>query len=64
MSQRLRALEGHKEMRLIALTGYGQESDRHRSLESGFDSHLVKPVGTASLASALSAKSKAPETLQ
>ena len=30
--------------RLIALTGYGQESDRSRSASSGFDAHLVKPV--------------------
>jgi CheY-like chemotaxis protein len=29
---------------LIALTGYGQASDRTRSLEAGFDYHLVKPV--------------------
>ncbi|HSY39744.1 MAG TPA: ATP-binding protein, partial [Polyangia bacterium] len=30
--------------RLIAVTGYGQETDRVRSLEAGFDHHLVKPV--------------------
>jgi CheY-like chemotaxis protein len=30
--------------RLIALTGYGQESDRLRSRAAGFDAHLVKPV--------------------
>ena len=29
---------------LIALSGYGEEQDRHRSREAGFDSHLVKPV--------------------
>jgi signal transduction histidine kinase len=29
---------------LVALTGYGQEQDRRRSLEAGFDIHLVKPV--------------------
>jgi CheY-like chemotaxis protein len=29
---------------LIALTGYGQERDRHRSEEAGFAFHLVKPV--------------------
>jgi signal transduction histidine kinase/ActR/RegA family two-component response regulator len=31
--------------RLVALTGYGQEDDRLRSREAGFDLHLVKPVG-------------------
>ena len=29
---------------LVALTGWGQEEDRHRSQEAGFDAHLVKPV--------------------
>jgi len=31
-------------MRIYALTGYGQEEDRRRSAEAGFDGHLVKPV--------------------
>jgi CheY-like chemotaxis protein len=35
--------------RLIAVTGYGQESDRERALEAGFDEHLVKPVDLARL---------------
>jgi CheY-like chemotaxis protein len=29
---------------LVAITGYGQESDRQLALEAGFDHHLVKPV--------------------
>ena len=32
-------------IRLIAVTGYGQASDRARALASGFDAHLKKPVG-------------------
>jgi signal transduction histidine kinase len=32
------------DIRLIALTGWGQESDRRRALEAGFDHHLIKPV--------------------
>ena len=31
-------------MQLIAVTGYGQEADKQRSREAGFDAHLVKPV--------------------
>ncbi|WP_174842732.1 response regulator [Spirosoma rhododendri] len=31
-------------MLVIALTGYGQEEDRQRTREAGFNSHLVKPV--------------------
>jgi CheY-like chemotaxis protein len=33
-----------RNMRLIALTGYGQEADRQRVKDAGFDSHLLKPV--------------------
>jgi CheY-like chemotaxis protein len=40
--------------RLIALTGYGQESDRARSAEAGFDHHLVKPVSYQQLKDVLS----------
>jgi hypothetical protein len=29
---------------LVALTGWGQEEDRRRSQEAGFDAHLVNPV--------------------
>ncbi|HSG39891.1 MAG TPA: ATP-binding protein, partial [Thermoanaerobaculia bacterium] len=41
------ALAGHparSRMRVVAITGYGQESDRDRSQQAGFDAHLVKPV--------------------
>ncbi|MBA2540881.1 MAG: response regulator [Deltaproteobacteria bacterium] len=34
----------HPACRIIALTGYGQASDRQRSAEAGFFGHLVKPV--------------------
>jgi CheY-like chemotaxis protein len=33
-----------KAIRIIAVTGWGQESDRRRTEEAGFDDHLVKPV--------------------
>jgi CheY-like chemotaxis protein len=40
---------------LIALSGYGQDEDRRRSSEAGFERHLVKPVDLAALEAALSA---------
>jgi CheY-like chemotaxis protein len=40
----LRKLPGLGDLRLIALTGYGRESDRERTREAGFLHHLVKPV--------------------
>ena len=46
-------------IRLIALTGYGQVSDRQKALEAGFDVHLLKPVDPAQLRALLS--SRTPE---
>jgi CheY-like chemotaxis protein/two-component sensor histidine kinase len=40
---------------LIALTGYGQEEDRNRALEAGFDHHLVKPATIQALREILAA---------
>ncbi len=34
---------------LVACTGWGQEEDRRRSQEAGFDTHLIKPVAPAAL---------------
>jgi CheY-like chemotaxis protein len=43
LARRLRRVHP-TELRLVAVTGYGQESDRVRAFEAGFDAHLVKPV--------------------
>lgn len=52
-ARRIRGLPGGARMILVALTGWGQESDRQRTLAAGFDRHLVKPVGVAELAEIL-----------
>ena len=44
LAARLRELPDLWTMRLIAVTGYGQESDRRRTEQAGFHHHLVKPV--------------------
>ncbi len=49
VARRLRSRQEHADMFLIALTGYGQVSDRITSREAGFDEHLVKPVNVAEL---------------
>jgi CheY-like chemotaxis protein len=36
-------------VRLVALTGFGQEEDRRQSLAAGFDHHMVKPVDMKAL---------------
>jgi CheY-like chemotaxis protein/two-component sensor histidine kinase len=45
-----------REVRLIALTGYGQDHDRRRSAEAGFVAHLVKPVALDSLRELIAAQ--------
>jgi two-component system CheB/CheR fusion protein len=40
----LRLLPELQDTLIVALTGYGQESDRQRSAQAGFDHHLIKPV--------------------
>ena len=59
LASRLRELPDLNDLKLIALTGYGQESDRQKSREAGFDHHLVKPVDLTILESVL-AKIDAP----
>jgi CheY-like chemotaxis protein len=44
LAARLRGLPELNGLRLIALTGYGQESDRNKTRDAGFQHHLVKPV--------------------
>ena len=44
VGRRMRQHAWGKDVVLIALTGWGQEDDKRRSMEAGFDFHLVKPV--------------------
>ena len=45
LAARLRALEdATRPLRLVAVTGYGQERDRSRAIAAGFDEHMVKPI--------------------
>jgi CheY-like chemotaxis protein len=44
VARRLRQQSGLENVRLAALTGWGQKEDRRRTAEAGFDLHLVKPI--------------------
>jgi PAS domain S-box-containing protein len=44
VARRLRQLPVPVSPRIVALSGYGQDADRRRSAEAGFDAHLVKPL--------------------
>jgi PAS domain S-box-containing protein len=54
IATRLRNEELCQAAKIIAITGYGQEEDRHRSVEAGFDDYLVKPIDHQSLLNILS----------
>jgi PAS domain S-box-containing protein len=53
LARRIREQPWGKEMVLIAVTGWGQEEDKQRSREAGFDHHLVKPLDPTALAKLL-----------
>ncbi|HLL20246.1 MAG TPA: ATP-binding protein [Rubrivivax sp.] len=53
LARRLRADARLVAIRLVALTGYGHETDKQRALDAGFDVHLVKPIELDKLAAIL-----------
>ena len=53
LAERLRAVLGPGAPSMIALTGYGQDSDHARSAEAGFARHFIKPVDVKRLLAAL-----------
>lgn len=60
VARRARQQPGGRDMTLIALTGWGQEHDRRKSKEAGFDHHLVKPVALSELQAILERTSSRP----
>jgi CheY-like chemotaxis protein len=53
LAQHLRDRPGGRPLRLIAVTGYGQEADKQRTREASFDAHMVKPVSIDHLQGAI-----------
>ena len=54
LAQRLReSRQGQPHLRLVAITGYGQDKDRERSRRAGFEQHLVKPLDLAKIERAI-----------
>jgi CheY-like chemotaxis protein len=65
VARQLRSEPSSQGLIIAALTGYGQESDRQRSFEAGFDYHLTKPPDPSLLASLLvSPRNRDPVLLQ
>jgi CheY-like chemotaxis protein len=57
VARRIRREPWGRDMTLVAITGWGQDEDRKRSREAGFDYHLVKPVAPVVLADVLAKRS-------
>ncbi|MDQ6892314.1 MAG: ATP-binding protein [Acidobacteriota bacterium] len=55
VADRLREIPGVEESRIVAITGYGQESDKAEAKLHGFDDHMVKPVSFDKLQSVIAA---------
>ncbi|MGC4060192.1 MAG: ATP-binding protein [Aquabacterium sp.] len=53
LARRLRGMPALQSTRLVALTGYGQPTDRQQALSHGFDDHLVKPASMEEVIAAL-----------
>jgi CheY-like chemotaxis protein len=53
VARRIRQQPAGRDLMLIALTGWGQEDDRRRTSQAGFDHHLLKPADIAALESLL-----------
>jgi signal transduction histidine kinase len=54
VAAQVRAQLGEGNTRLVAMSGFGQEADRRRSLEVGFNAHLVKPADIDAILNVLS----------
>lgn len=53
-TRRIRESAHGNAVKIVALTGWGQEADRRRSLDAGCDAYLVKPVSLVDLNNVLS----------
>lgn len=58
VARRLRKNSQLRNLKLVALTGYGREEDRQRSKEAGFDHHLTKPLSVDALSELFSSDSE------
>ncbi|HEY1552122.1 MAG TPA: ATP-binding protein [Kofleriaceae bacterium] len=53
LARKMRTELAFPHLRLVALTGYGQDTDRRRSAEAGFDHHMVKPISLQAVATTI-----------
>jgi CheY-like chemotaxis protein len=59
VARRIRAMPGGQNIVLLAVTGWGQEADRQRAHDAGFDSYLTKPLDAAVLSELIDSRASA-----
>jgi CheY-like chemotaxis protein len=60
LAKHIRVEKASNHVTLIAATGYGQNEDRHKALEAGFDHHLTKPVDCGALSKLIESTQRKP----
>jgi CheY-like chemotaxis protein len=63
LARQIRTLDLPWRPYMVAITGYGQDSDRQEALAAGFDQHLTKPVGVGMLAQLVRSRAGRPGRL-
>jgi PAS domain S-box-containing protein len=61
LARKIRGLSWGSQIVLIAVTGWGQEEDRNRAFEAGFDHHLTKPIAAETVESLIQSLGRPPE---
>jgi len=56
LAREIRQMPEHRQLLLVALTGYGRDQDREKAMAAGFDIHLVKPLDPNELLRAVAEK--------
>jgi PAS domain S-box-containing protein len=62
VARRIRSEAWGKRMMLIALTGWGQEEDKKKAFEAGFDHHLIKPIDPDALEALMASGTVTPRS--
>ena len=59
VAKRIRALPGGQDILLVAMTGWGQQQDKRKATDAGFDVHLTKPADPCELEALLAERARA-----
>ena len=61
MCRRIRRIASEHPILIVAVTGWGQDEDKRRAIDAGFDCHLMKPVDPVALTDLLVSRQRAAD---